>query len=551
MSTLHARIPSLGLDLKRRRRYAEAADGRDWFKDAVVYQAYPRTFHDANGDGMGDLRGIIEKLPYLQELGIDVLWLSPVYASPNDDNGYDVSDYRAIQPQFGTMADMEELIDDAHARGIKIMMDLVVNHTSDEHEWFKQSRSSKDNPYRDFYIWRDPRGFDGGGEDGACGEPLPPNNWGSEFGGSAWEYDEATGQFYLHMFSKKQPDLNWENPRVVDEVVDMIRWWQAKGVDGWRVDAICTADKPAGFPDDPNQLPDRIRSSMEHVNAGERIHEYLNALNRRAWAVDRAVTVGELAGPRAADGPSYTAPEREELDMAIHFEHMWVGNDEVFGKWTTEGPNFDEVLDILRSWEHHMLAEGGWQALYWENHDQPRSLNRFGRLPLRRVFESEGLNPDDLPLVLRDVRAGGSSEPLITIFEKLDDGTEVPITTVAKPNPDNFDELHTATAKLLATIQFFQAGTPYIYQGQELGMTNGDFSSIDDYEDLDSVNWYHEMVSERGLLEASEALEYLQEKSRDHSRIPVDWAVLDADHPGYAVATDIREYFKLLVGLVG
>ncbi|MDK8450709.1 alpha-glucosidase [Corynebacterium mastitidis] len=433
---------------------------RQWWHDAVVYQVYPRSFRDSNGDGIGDIPGITQQLPYLKELGADVVWLCPVYRSPNDDNGYDISDYRDIMADFGTLEDFDALLAAAHDLGLKIMMDLVVNHTSDEHEWFLQSRSSRTNPYRDYYLWRDPSGY---AEDGS---PLPPNNWGSEFGGSAWEWDEHTGQFYLHMFSRKQPDLNWENPAVREEIFEMIRWWQDRGVDAWRVDAIGTADKPEGFPDDPYQEPGRVTTSMRFVNNRPKVHTWLNMMNRQAWSHAGALTVGELAGPTPEQGVLYTAPERQELSQIIHFQHVELGASERFGKWSLGRPALRDLKEVLDSWQRG-LAGRGWNALYWDNHDQPRAVSRFG---------------DDSP---------------------------------------RFRE---ASAKALATALYLQQGTPYIYQGQELGMTNVAFEAIEDYRDLDTLNWYRTTVEERGELTTREALARVHARSRDNARTPMQWS---------------------------
>ncbi len=433
---------------------------RQWWHDAVVYQVYPRSFRDSNGDGIGDIPGITQQLPYLKELGADVVWLCPVYRSPNDDNGYDISDYRDIMADFGTLEDFDALLAAAHDLGLKIMMDLVVNHTSDEHEWFLQSRSSRTNPYRDYYLWRDPSGY---AEDGS---PLPPNNWGSEFGGSAWEWDEHTRQFYLHMFSRKQPDLNWENPAVREEIFEMIRWWQDRGVDAWRVDAIGTADKPEGFPDDPYQEPGRVTTSMRFVNNRPKVHTWLNMMNRQAWSHANALTVGELAGPTPEQGVLYTAPERQELSQIIHFQHVELGASERFGKWSLGRPALRDLKEVLDSWQRG-LAGRGWNALYWDNHDQPRAVSRFG---------------DDSP---------------------------------------RFRE---ASAKALATVLYLQQGTPYIYQGQELGMTNVAFEGIEDYRDLDTLNWYRTTVEERGELTAREALARVHARSRDNARTPMQWS---------------------------
>lgn len=440
-----------------------------WWSDSVVYQVYPRSFHDSNGDGVGDIPGITQKLPYIKSLGVDVVWLSPVYRSPNDDNGYDISDYRDIMEEFGTLADFDEMLATAHELGLKIMMDLVVNHTSDEHEWFVQSRSSRENPYRDYYIWRDPAGF---AEDGT---PLPPNNWGSEFGGSAWEYDEHTEQFYLHIFSRKQPDLNWRNPKVRQEVTDIITFWQDRGVDGWRVDAFAGTDKPEGFPDDPNQQPGRYTSSGAFLNNGPKVHDYLRHMNTTAWSQVDALTVGEMAVPTPEDGKAFTAQDRQELDQIIHFEHVSLAPSKRFGpKFTVHKPSLVELKGVLDSWQAG-LHDDGWIALYWDNHDQPRAVSRFG---------------------------------------------------------DASAEFRAVSAKALATVLYFQQGTPYIYEGQEIGMTNAGFDSISRYRDLDTLNWYRERVEEREELTPSQAMAYIHEKSRDNARTPMQWD--DSAYAGFS-----------------
>jgi len=407
-------------------------EGRQWWKEAVVYQVYPRSFNDANGDGIGDLKGITEKLPYLAKLGINVIWLSPVFDSPNVDNGYDISDYFAIMSDFGTMEDFDEMLETAHKHGIKILMDLVANHTSDEHPWFKESRSSKDNPYRDYYIWKDPKGFD---EDG---NPIPPNNWASEFGGPAWEWDEATGQFYLHIFFKEQPDLNWENEKVREDLYSMVRWWLDKGVDGFRLDAINIISKPEGFPDDPSTDFEKHTSSIPFViSNGTMVHPWMKELTRETFSRYDVMTVGVDNDP----------------------------NGKLGGKWSYAPYKLTELKSILNDWQT-TLEGNAWGSLYWNNHDQPRVVSRFG---------------------------------------------------------NDSDEFRTLSAKQLATTLHFMQGTPYIYQGEELGMTNVKFDSIEDYRDGDSIRFYEDMHVDHKRLSHEEAMQAIYIKGRDNARTPVQW----------------------------
>ena len=431
-----------------------------FWKEAVVYQIYPRSFKDSNGDGIGDLRGIIEKLDYLQELGVDIVWLSPVYKSPNDDNGYDISDYRDIMDEFGTMADWEELRDGLHARGIKLMMDLVVNHTSDEHPWFMASRSSKDNPYRDFYYWRP------GKPDG-----REPNNWLSFFSGSAWEYDEKTDEYYLHLFSRKQPDLNWENPRVRQEVYDMMRWWLDRGVDGFRMDVINCISKAEGLPDAGS---DRYAWGGEFFLNGPRVHEFLQEMNREVLSRYDVVTVGETPGVTVEDARLYTDPRRNELNMVFQFEHMGVDNGPG-GKWDVRPWDFRELKRILNKWQLGLQGIG-WNSLYLNNHDQPRMVSRFG-----------------------------------------DDG-----------------KCRKESAKMLATMLHTMQGTPYIYQGEEIGMTNVRFGSIDDYRDIETLNMYREKVLEQGE-DPQKVLKAIHYMGRDNARTPMQWD--DGPNAGFTTGT--------------
>ena len=438
-------------------------EGRQWWKEAVVYQVYPRSFNDANGDGIGDLKGITEKLPYLAKLGINVIWLSPVFDSPNVDNGYDISDYFAIMSDFGTMEDFDEMLETAHKHGIKILMDLVANHTSDEHPWFKESRSSKDNPYRDYYIWKDPKGFD---EDG---NPIPPNNWASEFGGPAWEWDEATGQFYLHIFFKEQPDLNWENEKVREDLYSMVRWWLDKGVDGFRLDAINIISKPEGFPDDPSTDFEKHTSSIPFViSNGTMVHPWMKELTRETFSRYDVMTVGETSATSPEDAKLWAGYHTGELNMIFHFDHMGVDNDpngKLRGKWSYAPYKLTELKRILNDWQT-TLEGNAWGSLYWNNHDQPRVVSRFG---------------NDSP------------------------------------------EFRTLSAKQLATTLHFMQGTPYIYQGEELGMTNVKFDSIEDYRDGDSIRFYEDMHVDHKRLSHEEAMQAIYIKGRDNARTPVQW----------------------------
>ena len=438
-------------------------EGRQWWKEAVVYQVYPRSFNDANGDGIGDLKGITEKLPYLAKLGINVIWLSPVFDSPNVDNGYDISDYFAIMSDFGTMEDFDEMLETAHKHGIKILMDLVANHTSDEHPWFKESRSSKDNPYRDYYIWKDPKGFD---EDG---NPIPPNNWASEFGGPAWEWDETTGQFYLHIFFKEQPDLNWENEKVREDLYSMVRWWLDKGVDGFRLDAINIISKPEGFPDDPSTDFEKHTSSIPFViSNGTMVHPWMKELTRETFSRYDVMTVGETSATSPEDAKLWAGYHTGELNMIFHFDHMGVDNDpngKLGGKWSYAPYKLTELKRILNDWQT-TLEGNAWGSLYWNNHDQPRVVSRFG---------------------------------------------------------NDSDEFRTLSAKQLATTLHFMQGTPYIYQGEELGMTNVKFDSIEDYRDGDSIRFYEDMHVDHKRLSHEEAMQAIYIKGRDNARTPVQW----------------------------
>lgn len=433
-----------------------------WWKESVVYQIYPRSFCDSNGDGIGDLNGITGKLDYLKELGIDVIWLSPVYKSPNDDNGYDISDYQAIMDEFGTMEDFDRMLATAHEKGIKIMMDLVVNHTSDEHKWFIESRKSTDNPYRDYYIWRPAK------EDGNL-----PNNWGSCFSGPAWEYDKTTDMYFLHLFSKKQPDLNWDNPAVRQDVFDMMNWWLKKGVDGFRMDVISLISKEPGLPD---KEPGINGYATFNVSAnGPHVHEYLQEMRQKALNNADTITVGECSGVTLEEAKKYARSDEKELNMVFQFEHMDVDSDEKAGKWTTRKMDLRNLKKILTRWQKG-LQDIAWNSLYWENHDQPRSVSRFG---------------------------------------------------------NDSDEYREISAKMLATCIHMMQGTPYVYQGEELGMTNCPFNTLDNFRDLESINAFHELT-EQGKMTEEDMMAAIGYKGRDNARTPMQWD--DSAYAGFSTA---------------
>ena len=421
-----------------------------WWQHAVVYQVYPKSFMDSNGDGVGDLQGIRSRLAYLADLGVDVIWLSPVYQSPMDDNGYDISDYQAIAPEFGTMEDFDAMLADAHKLGIKIVMDLVVNHSSDEHKWFVQARSSKDNPYRDYYIWRD--AVDG----------HEPSNMGAVFGGSIWEWDDTTKQYYLHCFSKKQPDLNWENPRVRDEVYTMMDWWLSKGVDGFRMDVIGMIAKDQSFPSgEPGPTG---YANLYPLIQDERVHPYLQEMRRRVLCKYDTMTVGEVGGATVDTAKKYANLDGSELSMVFQFEHVGLGGSEERGKWTTTPYDLRELKQILARWQTGL--EGvAWNSLYWDNHDQPRAVSRWGN--------------DD---------------------------------------PRWRDK----SAKMLAACLHLMCGTPYIYQGEELGMTNYPFTCVDECDDLEAHDAYRMLTHDCGCSH-EEAMDALRAKCRDNARTPMQW----------------------------
>ncbi len=424
---------------------------RKWWKEAVVYQIYPRSFKDSNGDGIGDLRGVIEKLDYLKELGVDVVWMSPFYKSPNDDNGYDISDYRDIMDEFGTLDDFREMLDGMHKRGIKLVIDLVTNHSSDEHKWFQESRKSKDNPYRDYYYWRD-------GKDG-----KEPNNWISCFSGPAWEYDETTGQYYLHLFSKKQPDLNWENPKVRNEVYDMMKYWLDMGCDGFRMDVVSYYSKVPGLPDS------KTRGSQENFLDGPRMHEFLQEMNREVLSKYDIMTVGETPDVSVEQACRYAGNDGKELNMVFQFEQNLLDYDT--GKFTHRAVPLTELKACFSKWQTALEGKA-WNSLYWTNHDQPRTVSRRGNDTIYRV-ESQ---------------------------------------------------------KMLYTMLMTMQGTPYIYQGEEIGMTNTVFDSIDEYDDVEIKNYWKETVIDGGA-DPVKTLENIQYHARDNARTPIQWD--DSENAGF------------------
>ncbi|MCI5902269.1 MAG: alpha-glucosidase [Blautia sp.] len=434
---------------------------RNWWKEAVVYQIYPRSFMDSNGDGIGDLKGITSRLDYLKELGIDVIWLSPVYQSPNDDNGYDISDYQAIMEEFGTMEDFDEMLSQAHSRGLKIVMDLVVNHTSDEHRWFVESRKSEENPYHDYYIWRE-------GKNGN----QPPNNWGSCFGGSAWQYDESRQMYYLHLFSKKQPDLNWDNPRVRQEVFDMMRWWCEKGIDGFRMDVISMISKTEEMPD--GEVHGLYGDFGPYCVHGPNVHRYLREMNEQVLSKYDIMTVGETSGVTVEQAKLYAGEDAHELNMVFQFEHVDVHGK--YGKWTDEKMPLSTLKETLSRWQTQLYGKA-WNSLFWDNHDQPRVVSRFG---------------NDSP-AFREV-----------------------------------------SAKMLATCLHMMQGTPYIFQGEELGMTNYPFAGPEEFRDIESINAYREWCESKKVSH-EEFWPCMLFTSRDNARTPVQWD--DSTNAGFTEGT--------------
>lgn len=433
---------------------------QEWWRRSTVYQVYPKSFKDTTGSGQGDIRGLLEKLDYLKDLGIDIIWLQPVYVSPQNDNGYDVADYCEIDPQFGTMADFDELAAEVRRRGMRLMLDIVVNHSSTEHRWFQEAKKSKDNPYRDYYIWRDPK------PDGS-----PPNNWQSKFGGSAWQYDEGTGQYFLTLFDKTQADFNWENPKVREEVYHLMSFWANKGVSGFRMDVINLISKDQRFPDDDGSVPPG--DGRKFYTDGPRVHEYLKEMNRRVFGSD-TVTVGEMSSTTMEHCIRYSNPEEREFSMTFNFHHLKV--DYPGGrKWELMPYDFEQLKALLSDWQVGMQQGGGWNALFLNNHDQPRALSRFA-----------------------------------------DDG-----------------KYRAESAKMLATTLHGLQGTPYVFQGEEIGMPNPHWNDISELRDIESRNMYV-ILQELGKTPI-EALNIIRERSRDNSRTPMQWD--DSPQAGFTTGT--------------
>ncbi|MEG6581146.1 glycoside hydrolase family 13 protein [Lactiplantibacillus plantarum] len=438
-----------------------------WWQSAVVYQVYPRSFQDSNGDGIGDLPGITQRLDYIKQLGADVIWLNPIYRSPGVDNGYDISDYYDINPEFGTMADFDQLLTTAHAKGLKIMMDIVVNHSSDQNKWFTTSAQSKDNPYADYYIWRDP--VDG----------HEPNNWGGFFGGSAWKYVASRDQYYLHSFAVEQPDLNWDNPQLRQAVYDMMNFWVNKGVDGFRLDVINLISKPDSFADGQPEAGEPYAAIGGIIANGPHLHEYLQEMNQQVFAGHQLMTVGETPGATVADAKQLASGQGQELNMVFEFEHMGLdGNpDPALGKWNDQPVRLVDLKQSLSKWQMGLQGTA-WNSLYWNNHDQPRIVSRFG---------------DERPAYRE------------------------------------------RSAKMLATLLHFLQGTSYIYEGEELGMTNAHFTKLTDYQDLESLNAYHHFVDDEQVVQPEQMLGYLAHMSRDNARTPMQWD--DSQNAGFSTAT--------------
>lgn len=422
-----------------------------WWKSSVVYQIYPKSFNDSNGDGIGDIQGIIEKLDYLSDLGVDVLWLNPIYRSPQIDNGYDISDYRAIDPMFGSMADFDQLLEEVHKRHMRLIMDLVVNHTSNQHEWFKQARQSRDNKYHQYYIWKD-------GEKGQL-----PNNWGSSFGGPAWTFVPELGQYYLHLFAKEQPDLNWENPAVRKQVYDLMRFWLDKGIDGFRMDVISLISKRQDYANGTVLFGKEFGSYYDGAANGPRVHEFLQEMNKVVLSNYDALTVGETPHTNSHQAQLYVDPGRHELAMIFHFDHMHLDYGKR-GKYSTDRFKLTDLKRTLATWQNDLAAVSGWNSLYWSNHDQPRPTTRFG----------------------------------------------------------NDGKYRARSAKMLGTVLYCMQGTPYIFQGEELGLKNAHFYDIDSYQDLESKSAYDELRNHFGVSDA-EAMQALYLHSRDNARTPMPW----------------------------
>lgn len=436
----------------------------DWWKKAVVYQVYPKSFNDSNGDGLGDLKGITQKLSYIKELGADVIWLNPIFASPQVDNGYDIADYRAVEPTLGTMDDFDELLTNAHELGLKIILDLVVNHTSDQHLWFQEAKKSRTNKYHDYYIWKD-----------KDGDRLP-NNWGSSFGGSTWEYVPEVDQYYLHCFAKEQPDLNWENPAVREEVYDLMRFWFEKGVDGFRMDVISLISKDQTFPDGPVIQNKQYGSYYAGCANGPRVHEFLHEMYENVLSHYDVMTVGETPHTSSDEAILFTQADRNELDMVFHFDHMHLDYDEN-GKYSLKRVPLVDLKHVMTEWQEKMYDNNGWNSLYWSNHDQARAVSRFG---------------------------------------------------------DPSDAYREKSAKMLGTCLHMMQGTPYIYEGEEIGMPNGDFKDVSEYRDIEALDIYRDFTERKGL-ESEYVLACLARKSRDTARTPMQWD--DTENGGFSTGT--------------
>ena len=447
---------------------------RAWWKEAVVYQIYPRSFNDSDGDGVGDIPGIIEKVDYLADLGVDCVWLNPVYESPGVDNGYDIADYRAIMDEFGTMADWEALRDALHERGIRLIMDLVVNHTSDEHAWFVDARSSKDSAYRDYYWWREGRdpeqtALDPDDYDTPIGvDEVPPNNWESFFGGPAWTYDDRTGEWYLHLFDERMPDVNWETAALREEMFEMMEWWLDHGIDGFRMDVINLISKPDGLPDgdDPTSI---VEGADKFVN-GPRIHEYLSELHDRVLDGTDSMTVGEMAELSVDEAKRYVGEDGDGMSMVFTFDHMRLDMTDA-GRWSSRESSPRELKETMTHWQEG-LADEGWNSLFLNNHDEPRVVSRFG---------------DD-------------------------------------------SQYRRESAKLLGTLLHTLRGTPYIYQGEELGMTNYPFGSLDEIRDVDTIKNVR-AAQASGRLDESDVMGLVRYRTRDNARTPMQWD--DSEHAGF------------------
>lgn len=443
------------------------------FQDEVVYQIYPRSFQDSNSDGIGDLKGIQQRLPYLKKLGVDVLWLNPIYRSPDKDNGYDISDYEAIQPAYGDMTDFEALLNAVHDNGMKLLMDLVVNHTSDQHRWFQESKKSKDNAFADYYIWRDP--VDG----------HEPNNWGSYFSGSAWTYVPARGQYYLHLFAPGQPDLNWENPEVRQSVYSLMKFWLDKGANGFRMDVINLISKPADLPDAPQAAGAEYGNVESLVADGPKLNDYLQEMNREVLSqYTDILTVGEMPGSTPEDATHYTNLDGSELNMVFQFQHVNLSPnpDARLGKWNDQPVKLPELKQAFARWQVALDGKD-WNSLYWNNHDQPRTVSRFGN-----------------------------------------------------DNP----QYRVISAKMLGTTLHMMQGTPYVYEGEEIGMTNVHYSTLDQYEDLESINAYQALVNDEKAVTPEKMLKYLSHISRDNARTPMQWD--DSTNAGFST---VKPWFAL------